>query len=317
MKLKIVDTHKIEKGSKELPIQFYEPVRDDVIRKAVLAIESLERQPYGVSPRAGKRHTVWVSKRRRDYKGSYGHGISRVPRKVMSRSGTQFNWVGAEMPGTVGGRTAHPPKAGKIVAQKINETENRRAIRSAIAATVQPDYIKSRGHKIPKEFPFLVDSKIEGTVKTKDAARILSTLGFSEELERASNRTIRAGKGKNRGRRYIKKVGPLLVVSKNCSLIKAARNIPGVKIVPVNALNAKVLAPGTHPGRLTLWSEAAVDELANQNLFMENYKGETQIRESKFEINKKKKEAPKKEVKKETKAKPTVKKAEKAVKKAQ
>lgn len=314
MKLKLVDTHKIEKGSKELPIQFLEPVRHDLIQRAVLAIESLERQPYGVDPRAGKKGTVWISKRRRDYKVSYGHGISRVPRKIMSRSGTQFNWVGSEMPGTVGGRTAHPPKAGKIVAQKINETENRRAIRSAIAATVNVECIKSRGHKIPKDFPFIIDSRIEAIAKTSEAFDVLNKLGLTEELERASVRTVRAGKGKNRGRKYTKRVGPLLVVSKDCALIKAARNIPGVQVITVNSLNAKALAPGTHPGRLTVWSEASVDALANQNLFMENYKGETIRKEVKPEVKQSK--SAKKEVKKETKAKTAVKKTEKAVKKA-
>jgi len=33
------------------------------------------------------------------------------------------------------------------------------------------------------------------------------------------------------------------------------RNLPGVEIVNVEFLNAEMLAPGTHPGRLTVWME--------------------------------------------------------------
>lgn len=42
---------------------------------------------------------------------------------------------------------------------------------------------------------------------------------------------------------------------------KAARNHPGVEVVVVDNLNAELLAPGTHPGRLTLYTRSAVDKL--------------------------------------------------------
>ncbi len=275
MKVKIMDANKNEKGSKELPSQFVEPIRVDLIERAVLSINASERQAYGTNPRAGKRHSVWISKRRRDYRTSYGHGISRVPRKVLSSSGTQFNWVGAEMPGTVGGRSSHPPKADRIWDQKINEKENRKAIRSAIAATIITKLIQDRGHKIPKDFPFILDNKVESLNKTKEVSAMLAKLGFEEELSRIKNVNVRAGKGKNRGRKYQTKKGPLFVVSKDCLLLKSARNIPGIEVIQVNNLNAKLLAPGTHPGRLTLWSEGAIDELASKKLFTNDFKGES------------------------------------------
>ncbi|MBR9691209.1 50S ribosomal protein L4, partial [Candidatus Woesearchaeota archaeon] len=71
-----------------------------------------------------------------------------------------------------------------------------------------------------------------------------------------------------RGRKYKKKKGILFVVSKDCSLEKAARNIPGIDIAVVNSLNAKLLAPGAVPGRLTLFTEAAIDKLEKEKLFM-------------------------------------------------
>ncbi|MCJ7560718.1 50S ribosomal protein L4, partial [Candidatus Bathyarchaeota archaeon] len=74
-------------------------------------------------------------------------------------------------------------------------------------------------------------------------------------------RKIRAGKGKRRGRKMKQAVGPLIVVVENKGLADAASNIPGVDIVTVNNLNTEMLAPGTHPGRLTLWTNGAIERL--------------------------------------------------------
>ena len=56
-------------------------------------------------------------------------------------------------------------------------------------------------------------------------------------------------------------VGPLIVVSEDKGIGKAARNHPGLDVVTVGQLNAESLAPGTHPGRLTVWVEAAIKSL--------------------------------------------------------
>ena len=176
MKAKIVDTNKSEKGSKDLPSQFSEPVRADLIQRAVLSIQSKARQAYGSDPDAGKKYSSEISRRRNDYRASYGKGISRVPRKILTRNGAQMNWVGATMPGTVGGRRAHPPKASKIWEEKINTKENRKAIRSAIASTMDANLATERGHIVPKEFPFILDSKVETLAKTKDVEKALEEL---------------------------------------------------------------------------------------------------------------------------------------------
>lgn len=272
MKLRVLTTSKTDAGSIDLPNQFYEEVRPDLIKRAVLAIQSHKRQPYGADPEAGTKYSIKLYKRRRHYRGSYGLGISRVHRKIISRSGTRFNWIGAFAPGTVGGRKAHPPKAEKIWAQKINKKERRKAIRSAIAATIMKDLVENRGHKVPENYPFIVESKIESEKKTKDVIKTLEKLGFSDELKRTKKPTIRAGKGKARGRRYITKIGPLIVVSGECPLLKSAKNIPGVDVVNVQNLNAELLAPGTYPGRLTLWTQAAIERLAKEKLFTNEYR---------------------------------------------
>ena len=166
MELKILSQTKTEVGKIKLPKQFDEEVRLDIIKKVFLAIQSTKRQPYGADPRAGKRASANLSRRRKRYRGSYGHGISRVPRKILSRSGTRFNWTGAIVPGTVGGRRAHPPKAEKIWDKKINKKEKRKAIRSASAATLKKGLVAERGHKAPENYPFILEDKFESLDKT-------------------------------------------------------------------------------------------------------------------------------------------------------
>ena len=96
---------------------------------------------------------------------------------------------------------------------------------------------------------------------------MLQAIGFANELERSSERKIRAGKGKMRGRKYIGKKGPLLVVSGKCALEKSARNIPGVEIIEVHKLNAELLAPGADPGRITIFTELSIERMQKEKLF--------------------------------------------------
>lgn len=268
MELKILSMESKEAGKKKLPKQFEENVRHDLVKKAVEAVQSSRRQAYGAHPEAGKRASATLSRRRHDYRGAYGYGISRVPRKIMTRRGTRFNWVGAVVPGTVGGRRAHPPKAEKEWTKKINKKERRKAIRSAMAATLNVELVKGKGHKTPEEYPFIIDSKIEGVSKAKEAKKVLEALGLKNELARVSKRSIRAGRGKSRGRKYKSKTGPLFVVSSECSLVKSGSSLPGVDVVVVKKINADILAPGSMPGRLAFFTDKAIDIIEKEKLFM-------------------------------------------------
>lgn len=273
MKINIMSNDGKEKSSTELPEQFEEPVRYDLIKRAVLTIQAMNRQPYGASPEAGKRASAYLSKRRRNYRGTYGIGQSRTPRKILSRSGTRIHYVGAFAPQTVGGRRAHPPKASKIWEKKINEKENRKAIRSAMAATMDKEIVKSRGHKIPSNYPFIISESFESINKTSEIKKSLDALGFKDEMKRAEVKKVRAGKGKLRGRKYKKKTSILFVVSKECDLIKAANNLPGIEVVLIDNLNAELLAPGAEPGRVTLFTEGAIKKLKETKMFTKNFKG--------------------------------------------
>src|SRR3989338_181661 len=226
MKLSIVNSGNKKTGDMNMPSQFKEEFRPDLIKRAVHSLWSKARQAYGSDPLAGLRHSSRVSKRRRKYRGCYGFGISRVNRKILSRRGTRMHWVGAFTPQTVGGRRAHPPKAEKIWVRKINQKENQKAIRSAMSATINKSLVEERGHKTPAKYPFIISSDFEKLSKTNEVKKAMLNLGFKEELERSLIKKIRAGLGKLRGRKYQRKKGILIVVGQDCALLKAAQNLP-------------------------------------------------------------------------------------------
>ncbi len=245
----------------KLPSQFDTPYRPDIIKRAVLAVQSRRRQPHGVDELAGKKNTAqsWQT----------GHGKSRMPR--VKGSGTGAANKAAFAPGTVGGRVAHPPEARKVIIERINVKENRLAIRSAIAATAIRKTVSGRGHKIDSvpEFPLIVSDKLESLETTKEFQSIASALGLGDDLTRAvKGRGIRAGKGKMRGRKMKTPKSFLVVVGRDSGIGLAARNLPGVDVVEVHGLNADLLAPGTHPGRLVLWTKSAIDRLGAEELFL-------------------------------------------------
>ncbi|AIF68782.1 50S ribosomal protein L4 [Palaeococcus pacificus DY20341] len=234
----------------ELPKVFQTPFRPDLIRRAVIASWTHRIQPWGTDPMAGKRTSAESIGK--------GHGMARVKRMKTAPRFAAF------VPFARGGRRAHPPKVEKIIREEINKKERRLALMSAIAATANADLVKARGHIIDglPQVPLVVDDELEKVFKTAQTREIFKKLGVWEDIERAKKNTkIRAGKGKMRGRRYKKGKGPLIVVAKNEGIIQGARNHPGVDVVLVDNLGVEFLAPGTHPGRLTIWTKGAIERL--------------------------------------------------------
>ena len=237
-------------GQVTLPKVFFTPLRPDVIKRAVLAIQSNRIQPQGRDPMAGKRTTA-------ESRGT-GMGIARVPR-IKGGSGRA-----AFAPSTVGGRQPHPPKAEKKIVKNIPKKEAKLALLSAIAATAQKEIVAKRGHKVEKavQIPLIIDDAIENLTRAKDVEAVFTSLGVDDDLTRVrDSRSVRAGKGKLRGRKMKQAVGPLIVVCDGVNLIAAANNIPGVQVTTVLNLNTEMLAPGTHPGRLTIWTNGAIEQL--------------------------------------------------------
>ena len=228
----------------ELPAVFDEEYRPDLIKRAVLAYQSEQYQQYGADHYAGMRTSAegWGSKR----------GESKIPR---IKNGSR----GAKVPQTKGGHPAHAPKAEKILVEKINKKEKAKAIRSAIAATVNTELVAARGHKFEGDAAIIVEDAFEAIAKTSEVLQALFALGVGADLNRAkASKKVRAGRGKTRGRRYKQAVSVLVVTSDK---FVAGKNLAGVDCVPVTALNAEQLAPGCTAGRLTVWTEAAVKKL--------------------------------------------------------
>jgi large subunit ribosomal protein L4e len=165
----------------------------------------------------------------------------------------------------VGGRKAHPPKAEKDQGKEINDKERKLATRSAIAATADAEVVRERGHEFDDdvELPLVVSDDFEDLVKTREVVETLESLGVYDDIERADEgKTVKAGQGKTRGRKYRRPSSILFVTSDEPS--KAARNLAGADVATAADVNAEDLAPGTHAGRLTVWTESALEEVADR-----------------------------------------------------
>ena len=246
-----VNIYGIDGTSKEqidLPDIFNTPYRPDIIRKAFNSLRSNKRQPYGPDPLAGTKHaTASVGK---------GRGMSRVPRLTQGQRA-------ALAPCVVGGRRAHPPKSERNWKEKINKKEKTLAKNSAIAATANKEIVTNRGHKYNDKItlPIIIDDKFEKITKTKDVITALDKLGVYNDILRAANgKHIRAGKGKNRARKY-KTPKSILIVSTNVEIQKSSKNLSGVDIVKPKEINIEHLAPGGDPGRLTIFTKSALKEI--------------------------------------------------------
>jgi len=158
-----------------------------------------------------------------------------------------------------------PTKTWRRWHRKINITEKRYALTSAIAASAIPALVMARGHRISNvaEIPLVVDNKaIDNIDKTSKAKALLKALNASVDVDRViESKKLRTGRGKMRNRRYVQRRGPLVIFNNKGPLVKAFRNIPGVELVSVNNLNLLQLAPGGHLGRFCIWTKDAFEKL--------------------------------------------------------
>jgi len=236
-----------ETGEADLPEIFETPLRPDLIRQAVDAAQANRKQDHGADEYAGLRTPA-------ESFGS-GRGMAHVPRE-----GGQARRV----PQTVGGRKAHPPKSETDRSQNVNDKERKLATRSAIAATADEETVAERGHEFDADvdLPVVLDDEFEDLVKTQDVVDVLETLGIHADIERADDTKIKAGQGKARGRKYRRPRSILFVTSEEPST--AARNLAGADVATAREVNTEDLAPGGHPGRLTVWTESALAEVASR-----------------------------------------------------
>jgi large subunit ribosomal protein L4e len=260
MKTDVFDIQGKQKGEIDLPKIFITVYRPDLIKRAVLAIQSHNRQPYGVDVLAGKRTSAHYHGVRKGTYHMMNREMSRMARIHGGPGGLDF--VPRTVPQARKGREAHPPKIEKVFWQKINNKERVLAVKSAIAATTLKEIVIKRGHIINDiKLPIVVDDSLQEFKKAKQVKEFLEKIGLKDELKRMDKKKIRAGKGKTRGKKYKKKKSVLFVISENKGILNAAKNLSGVDICLVNNLNAELLAPGTQAGRLTIYTESAIKKL--------------------------------------------------------
>lgn len=260
MKTQLLDNQGKNIKEIDLPSFFTARIREDLVAKILEAKK--KKQPYSPSPVAGKQHAARgkVNHRRHVWRSGYGRGGSRIPRKIMSRRGTQFNWVGAEVSGTRGGMRAHPPHILSMMElPKINKKEMKIAFMSALSSTASVEELKKKystlsEEKIEHHLPLIVsDLKFSKTKELiSSLKKILGKQLFEVGLQK---RSVRSGKGKARGRKYKKSAGLLIVIGNEEKL-----EMNGFDIRQANSVDIIDLANGGL-GRLTLYTEKAIKDL--------------------------------------------------------
>ncbi len=249
----------------ELPPQFGEQLRGDLVRRAVHSEQSRRYQPKGSYIYAGLETTAEYYGRRHAWRQTINTGRSRVPREKIpkGRSGRVLR-----IPSAVKGRRAHPPKTSKRIVERINLKEKNFAMRSAISATTNAEAVKKRGHVFEGALPLVADDSLEAVAKAKEAKAVFEKLGLGKDLERArQRRRMRSGRARLRKGGHRNSRSVLVVVGEDKGVWKAARNLPGVDVVKVGDLTAELLAPGGEQGRLAVWTESALEKMRKEELF--------------------------------------------------
>uniref|UniRef100_A0A2K6JTS5 Large ribosomal subunit protein uL4 n=1 Tax=Rhinopithecus bieti TaxID=61621 RepID=A0A2K6JTS5_RHIBE len=210
-----------------LPAVFKAPIRPDIVNFVHTNLRKNNRQPYAVSELAGHQTSAesWGT----------GRAVARIPR-------------------VPGGGTHHMCCGGRMSAP----TKTWHCWHSL------PALVMSKGHRIEEvpELPLVVEDKVEGYKKTKEAVLLLKKLKAWNDIKKVyASQRMRAGKGKMRNRRRIQRRGPCIIYNEDNGIIKAFRNIPGITLLNVSKLNILKLAPGGHVGRFCIWTESAFRKL--------------------------------------------------------
>lgn len=260
MKVPVYGLNGTQKKIISLDKAFSKPVREDLIRRAVKSEQASMRQPYGTDPEAGKKTSAVYRGRRGIRHAMMNREMARMKRITSTRT---LYMRARFVPQAVKGRKAHPPKPEKVWDRKINKKERIAALLSAASATTQREWVEKRGHDIQyvKHIPLVVEDRLQEINVIKDFRQVIDNIGLAEELKRLEAKKVRSGKGTMRGRRYKKKRGMLFIVGEDKGFSRVARNFPGVEVAEARNLGVEMLAPGTHPGRLCVWTESAVKSM--------------------------------------------------------
>merc|ERR1712088_666332 len=236
------------------PAVFKAPIRHDIVNFVHTNLRKNARQAQGVKKIAGEQTSAesWGT----------GRAVARIPR--VRGGGTHRSGQAAFGNMCRGGRMYAPLKTWRKWHKRVNINQRRFAMTSAIAATGVPALVMAKGHIVDNvpEIPLVVSNNAQEYKKTKQAVDLLKKVGAWDDIKRVyATRRQRAGKGKLRDRKHVQKLGPAIVYAQDNGVVRAFRNIPGVDLVPVNALNVLRIAPGGHVGRFLIYTEDAAKAL--------------------------------------------------------
>ena len=247
------DSAKEIADSVAMPGVFTVPIRNDLVHFVHSKLAKNRRQGHAVFYKAGAEHSAesWGT----------GRAVARIPR--ISGSGTSR--AGQATFGNMcrKARMFAPLKIWRKWHAKVNITQRRHAVASALAATACTPLVMARGHHVDKvpEFPLVIDNL--ALPNTKSILAALQHFGAGDDLAKVrKSKQIRQGTGKNRNSRYVMRKGPLIVYGNESMGVKtAARNLPGVDTCNVHRLNILQLAPGGHLGRFVIFTKDAFKSL--------------------------------------------------------
>jgi len=237
------------------PVVFRIGVREDIIHRVFVHQFTHRLQPKGRYPRAGRDKSA-------EFFG-VGLGLARVPRiKHGPLRGTAAIVTMAR-----GGRRPHVTTPEKKIYKRINRKEVKLATAYAVAATGVRELVERRGHIVDEVLyiPLVVSDELETIGKTSVLMETLKILGLEPDINRVKeNVKRRGGKSSWRGRGRRVRKGPLIVYAEDKGIYRAARNIIGVDVVSADDVSVIHLAPGGVPGRLTVWTESALNRVVER-----------------------------------------------------
>lgn len=240
-----------------LPGVFSAPIRPDLINFVHTQMNKNRLQAYAVDAERAGMQTAALS-------WGTGRAVARIPR--VPGGGTHRAGQGAFGNMCRGGRMFNPTRVWRRWHRKISLGHRRYAVASAVAASGVTSLVMARGHRVNQvaELPLVLGGdKLMEIAQTKAAYDLLASVGLGQDVDKSKeSKSLRAGVGKTRNRKYVSRKGPLLVhADSNSSLVRAVKNLPGVDVCYVNDLNLLQLAPGGHMGRLIVWTADAFAKL--------------------------------------------------------
>merc|ERR1719245_2524449 len=158
-----------------LPHVLASPLRPDWVRYVHMNVSKNKRQPISVGAKVGYETAAesWGT----------GRAVARVPR--APGGGTHRSGQGAFGNMCRGGGMFSPTKTWRRWHRRVNVTQKRHAVATALAASTLPPLVMARGHRIGavSELPLVVTEAAEALTKTKQALEMLKKIGCEEELQ--------------------------------------------------------------------------------------------------------------------------------------